>query len=150
MINHTIHCRMKAFDHSDAAKRAFDAYALHVMADSGNCVGRWLAVALEDGHSDGVLYDNRRDCVIHQHHNEMYYAYMQITPGSTNVCELEVFLKVHREMHSKGIRLTDPDHRAGGRTVIPRLTTEDQRSQLHSIRSGGRSRPSNLILPGEF
>jgi len=150
MIRHSQGCPMAAFDHSDAAKRVVDIYALHLMADPINAIGHWLAVALEDGHSDGVLYDTRRECVTHQHHNEQYYAYVQIAPASMDMCAAEAFLKMHRRMYANGVRLTDPEHRNGGRSVIPRLTQEDQRSQMRSIRNGGRTRPSNLILPGEF
>jgi hypothetical protein len=149
MLNHTPGCPMSAFRHSDGAKRVSDTYALHFVVDPVNAIGHWFAVALEDGRTDGVLYDTRQECVSHQHHNEMYYAYIQIAPSVMDTCAAEVFLKTHRQLYASGVRLTDPAHRNGGLSVIPRLTKEDQRSQMRSIRSGGRIRSSNLILPGD-
>jgi hypothetical protein len=110
-------------------------------------IGKWFATALADGTGDGVLYDSKHDCVAHQHHNEQYYAYVQITPASMSYCEAEVFLAIHRRMYDSNVRLTDPEVRHGGPDVIPRLNAEDQYSMLHSIRTRGCSRPSNLIIP---
>lgn len=145
---HSIQCQKYGWqgEHSDAAKRLKDEYALHRLADPIGHIGRWFAVALQDGTSDHVLYDTRRDAVIHQHHNEMYYAYIQIVPSTMTMCDTEAFLAGVRKMYDKGIRLTDPDHRAGGREVITRATLEDQRSLMRTITRG--TRPSNLIIPG--
>jgi hypothetical protein len=146
-MNHSPWCRQKAFDHSDAAKRCSDQYELHRMALGDDAVGKWIAVALVDGSSDGVAYDGKRDAITHQHHNEQYYAYIQICPTGMSPCEAEAYLKIHREMYDKGMRLADPDHAKGGHSMIPALTNEDMRSRFQSIRSGGRTRPSGLYLP---
>lgn len=142
-------CRARAFEHSDAAKRTRDQYELHRMALPLECIGKWFAVALLDGTSDGVLYAGKQETVRHQHHNEQWYAYVQINPGGMSVCEAEAFLKIHRDMYDKGVRLHDPDASSGGHSLIPALSAEDQRSRRNSIRSGGRRRPSGLIMPGE-
>lgn len=133
-------------EHTDAAKRVSDTYRLHRLADYFANLGRWIAVALSDGTSDGELYDSKSDCVIHQHHNEMYYAYIRISPHDMTPCASEAYLKVHRTMYDKGIRLADPDHRSGGMDLIPRVAREDMRSLMRSVRSGGRIRPSNLTF----
>lgn len=148
MTLHNINCQRSGFsgEHSDAAKKVSDQYRLHRLADPIGNLGGWIAVALNDGASDGVLYASRKDCVTHQRHNEMWYAYIQIIPSDMAPCDAEIFLAVHRRMYDKGIRLTDPDHRAGGRSMIPRVSAEDQRSQLSAIFNGGK--PSNLIIPG--
>jgi hypothetical protein len=146
---HTIQCKSKAFDHSDAAKRASDNYNLHRVTNPYDSIGKWIAVALSDGSSDGVLYDTKKECVSHQHHDEMWYAYIRINPSSMMPCDAEIFLRMHRMMYDKGIRLADPDDVKGGRDVIKRSTSEDQFSLLRSIRSGGTIRPSNLLLPGD-
>lgn len=135
-------------EHSDAAKRLRDEYALHRLTDPIGNTGRWFAVALQDGSSDHVLYDTRRDAVTHQHHNEMYYAYIQIVPATMTLCDAESFLAAVRKIYDSGTRLTDRDHRAGGREVIARATQEDQYSLIRSINRGGLERPSNLIIPG--
>jgi hypothetical protein len=142
-------CRARAYDHSDAAKRCSDTYELHRTVRPLECIGMWFAVALIDGTSDGELYDGKRDAIIHQHHNEQYYAYVQINPGPMSPCASEAFIRVHRDMYDKGVRLADPGHNKGGHSLIPSLTAEDMRSVRTSIRSGGRTRPSGLIVPGD-
>lgn len=133
-------------EHSDAAKRISDTYRLHRLADPIGSIGHWFACALSDGDSDRTLYDTRRDAVIHQRHNEEYYFFIQVIPGDMNHCQAESALAGVRKLHDAGIRLTDRDHRAGGRVMIPRVTIEDQNAQLNSILYG--TRPSNIILPG--
>jgi hypothetical protein len=128
--------------HSDAAKRASDIYNLHRIGAGYAAIGRWFAVALSDGRSDNVLYDNRRDAVIHQHHNEHHYTYIVINLKSSNPCEMEVMLKVQRSLADKGMKMADPDHHAGGMDVIKRSTAEDQYAQSIGVNS-------NLIMPWE-
>lgn len=130
----------------DAAKRVSDTYALHKSADPLGSIGKWFAVAMSDGTSDGVLYDTRQECVAHQHHNEMYYAYLQVTPGSLRtVRECKMWLVATRKMYDAGFRMTDPNARGGGRELIKRATVEDQRSLIRSLFQG--TKPSNLISP---
>jgi hypothetical protein len=129
--------------HSDAAKRVSDAYRLHRSALGVAAVGKWIAVALADGASDGVLYDSKTDAVRHQHGNEVWFAYLTIGPWDMDTCQAEDYLAAVRLWYEAGIPLTDP------REVIPRATVEDQRSLMRSIANGGRSRPSGLIYPGE-
>lgn len=125
--------------HSDAAKRVHDNYHLHRTADYFASLGKWIAVALQDGSSDGVLYDSKQDAITHQHHNEQWYAYIQITPANMTVCSAEIFLGVTRRLYDKGFRMVDPDHRGGGRELIKRASFEDQVSLL-------RGKPTNLSI----
>lgn len=124
--------------HSDPAKRISDHYAVHRLADPIGSIGHWFGVALADGTSDGTLYDSRRDCVIHQKHNESYYAYIQIIPGYMNECQAESFLSAQRKLFEADIRLTDRDHHAGGISLIPRVTFEDQMAQMFKLTGGKR------------
>jgi hypothetical protein len=135
--------------HTDAARRVSDTYRLHRLAAGLDAIGQWFAAALADGTSDGVLYQCKRDAVRHQHHNEQWYAFVCINPGDMSVCDAEEFLAINRMFCDKGLRLSDPDHARGGREVIQRVAAEDQRSLMRSIANGGRSRPSNLVYPGE-
>lgn len=131
--------------HSDAAKRIADSYALHLIGAGDAAYGRWFAAALADGRSDGALYDSRGDAVRHQHHNEDRYIFIPIRPGRFTVCDAHTLLGCNRLLAATQRALLDRGHRAGGRVIIPRLTSEDQRAQVRSILTG--SAPTNLILP---
>jgi hypothetical protein len=124
---------MKAFSHSDPAKRLSDTYNLHRLAIGLDAVGKWFAVSLAEGRSDDVLYDHKRDCVRHQQHNEQLYAFIKIVPAGMNHCEAEVMLAKHRQMYDAGLRLTDPEDRHGGPDVIKRLTAEDELAAMLGI-----------------
>jgi hypothetical protein len=143
IVAHSQNCPNRGKLHSDAAKRVSDAYRLHTSALGAAAAGRWIAVALADGSSDGALYDTKTDAVRHQHGHETRFAYVAIGPWDMDTCEAEEYLVAVRLWYDAGIPLTDP------REVIPRATVEDQRSLMRSVRGGGRTRPSGLIYPGE-
>lgn len=142
MIHHEPWCQQKAFGHSDAAKRLYDTYNIHRLALGYDAIGKWFASALADGKSDDVLYDSKRDCVAHQHHNEDYYTFIKIGPPSMNECEAEVMLKAARNLYDIGLRIADPDDRHGGFDVIKRLSIEDQLAQARGMNT-------NLRMPWE-
>lgn len=147
---HEIRCPLNGteLEHSDAAKRLSDTYRLHRLADPIGSIGHWFAAALVDGRSDNVLYDSRRDAVWYQKHNEEYYFYTQIGPYDMNQCQAESVLSGAQKIaDTPGMKLTDRDHRAGGRSLIPRLTVEDQQAQMRSLLSGGRMPQRNIRLP---
>lgn len=137
---HVPQCPLKAFHHSDAARRFADEYNLHRIGDQYGSVGKWIAVRLDDGSSDHVLYDTKQDAIRHQHHNEKFYAFVRIVPTTMNVCDAEIYLGSLRKLYDAGFRLTDPDNRHGGPDVIKRITREDQFAQM-------RGRSTNLYLP---
>jgi hypothetical protein len=95
LIPHTPTCMRKGMGHSDAAKRCSDTYRLHRSANLTNAIRKWIAVALADGTSDGVLYDTKRDAVRHQHHNEQFYAFVCIGPHDMAPCDAEEFLELN-------------------------------------------------------
>lgn len=131
--------------HSDAAKRLRDTYSLHQIASDTagrDAVGKWFASALEDGSSDGTLYDSKKECIRHQKHNEQRYTYIRIVPHTMNVCEAEVMLATARRLYASGLRMIDPDDRHGGKELIRRLTIEDQLAQM-------RGAVQNLRMPWE-
>lgn len=131
-MRHTSYCR--TLQHSDAAKRIADEYALHQIAgELGGNVGRWFAVAIADGTSDHTLYDSRLDAITHQHHNEYYYCYIQIVPSQMSVCDAELYLSGVRKTYEARKAMMDRNHHAGGREIIPRLAAEDQRAQIAGI-----------------
>lgn len=150
LVPHDAGCkyaRPESGGHSDAAKRASDWHNLH-RAVGLDTIGRYIAVALSDGSSDGILYDTKRDAVRHQHHNENFYAFMAIQVASVTVCAAESFLYTHRLVYKAGGRMSDPDHYGGGRQIIPRLQKEDHARQDYALSMRGLVKPSNLIIPG--
>jgi hypothetical protein len=124
LVKHDKDCPGKGFGHSDGAKRIYDTYHLHRTADLYGAVGQWFAASLNDGTTDGHTYPNRKEAIRHQHHNEQYYTYIQITPANMTVCSAEVMLTVARRLYSKGFRITDPDD--ARREPIKRTNAEDQ------------------------
>lgn len=118
--------------HSDAAKRIVDVYNMHRAADPYGCIGFWIACALNDGSSDNVLYESKRDAIKHQHHNENYYTFIQIVPSTMTECEAEVMLKVARMAYDSGMRVTDGLSR---HDLIKRLGWEDQLALADGIAS---------------
>jgi len=146
VVAHDLNCPRQT-PHSDAAKRVADVYNLHRTAAGADAIGRWIAVALADGTSDQVLYDGKADAVRGQKHNEQFYAFIRIVPCSMSPCEADSFLRTSRAAYDAGMRLADPDHRAGGRELIPRLTVEDEFARVAAIISRGRTPQTNLILP---
>jgi hypothetical protein len=120
--------------HSDAAKQVSDIYNLHKAA--GAPAGHWIAVALADGASDGTAYPGKAAAVAHQHHNEWWFAFIQLQPGSLSVCAAESLLRWHRQQAR--LRLPDRDDaRHGGLDVIPRLAREDHMRQLAALNGHG-------------
>ena len=131
---------MRGIGHTDAAKRVSDGVNLHMLAsDAGwawdNVKGRFMAFRLENGATDGVLYDSKRDAVRHQS-DEMLCMYIKLHGGAMTVCEAEIMLKIHRQAYSNGFRLTDPDAKNGGRDIIPRMATDKALNQIRTLNRG--------------
>lgn len=131
---------------SDAAKRASDEYNLHRVADPFGNIGKWIAVRLSDGTSDHVLYDSKTSAVRGQHHNENFYAYVQIGPWPFSPNDAETYLRKNREMYDAGFRLADRNAENGGLDAIPRITEVDERNRFAAL--FGKGKPSNIIIPG--
>lgn len=102
---------------SDAARRASDIVNNHLVADRSNA-GKWVALRLSDGGSDGVLYDERADAIRHQLH-ETQCCYAQIPPSGMPVAEAESFLNYNRRLYAAGFRMPDPKTGPNVEPVIP-------------------------------
>jgi hypothetical protein len=135
-ITHQPGCPRSYGPHSDPAKRIYDTYHLHRIAGLDASLGKWFASKLSDGTTDNVLYDSKTEAVNHQHHNEEYFVFTQVTMANMSQCDAEIWLGVARRMREKGIRMHDP------REVIKRATREDQSALI----SG---KAVNLMWPGE-
>lgn len=118
--------------HSDAAKRFSDWYNLHKAAGSRG----WIAVALADGGSDGVVYDTRHAAVAHMFPRERWYFYCSLAAPSMTVCAADSVLRYKRVMNELEGPHTDRDAPHGGLEVIPRLAIEDQEAQIRAVRTG--------------
>lgn len=98
--------------YSDAARRCADIITGHIVL--GNS-GRWAAIRLSDGGSDGIPYDTRADAIRFQLH-ETQCAYVKIPIDRMEPQHAEIFLRFNRLAYDAGFRLTDPDDK---RELIP-------------------------------
>lgn len=90
---------------SDAAHRYSDAMRLHIVAGQA---GRWAAIRLSDGGSDGVAYDSKQDAVRHQLH-EFQCLYTLIPPDDVSPRIAEHSLAFNRWLYDHNMRFIDPD-----------------------------------------
>jgi hypothetical protein len=98
----------------DAAARISEAYNLHVVAHPDN-VGKYIACRLDDGSSDGTLYDTWKDAIRDKDPFADLYCYPRIIPSGMVVEHALAFLKAARRAHVMGLRFTDPDDVRRGR-----------------------------------
>lgn len=115
------------FGHTDDAKRLSDAANLHWAAAEWGSVGKFIAFDLNDGSTDGNLYDSRIDAVRHQS-NEYNCGYIHLHPLGMTPCEAEILLKTARQL-SKAF----PGGQHGNRTPIMRITREGLMSQMRAL-----------------
>ncbi len=113
-----------AFGFDDASKRCADQVNLHAVAGG---FGRWVAIRLSDGGSDGVLYDTRRDAIRHQLH-ETLCAYIVVPLIGMQYREAQAVLHVHRKTYDQGHRMADPEGRQA-EPMIP-IREESYRGRL--------------------
>jgi hypothetical protein len=128
-------CRSHPFGHADSARRMADTVNLHWTAQQWDAIGKWVAVRLSDGGSDGVLYDRKADAVRHQF-SEYQCAYVRIIRDQMSVCEAHTFIEVSRRAYDAGFRLTDPDSRSGGRDLLLSARIEERQKVLNILRTG--------------
>ncbi len=91
--------------YSDEARRCSDAVNL-ALETSG--FGKWLAIRLSDGGTDGEYYDSMSEAIKHQLH-ESQCAYLKVPPDGMGLHEAELWLAAVRKIYDAGFRITDPD-----------------------------------------
>lgn len=93
----------------DIAKRMADTVALHQVAlDKGAILaGRYVAIRLADGGSDGIAYDTYAECVTHQRHEATRMAYFKLPLERWNAPTCDVLLWYTRKCYDSGWRV-DP------------------------------------------
>jgi hypothetical protein len=85
---------------SDAAKRFSDGMALHCAAGS---YGRWMAVRLSDGGTDGIPYELLADAMRHQlHPTQCLYVRVALAPIPPQ--EADAVLGYYRRAYDHGWR----------------------------------------------
>lgn len=89
--------------YSDAARRAHETVNTHLVVDPEGNRGRWVAIRLSDGGSDGVVYDHVIDAANHQLHYQTC-MYLRIPWGGLPVAEAETLLTYHRRVYDAGNR----------------------------------------------
>lgn len=98
---------------SDAARRMSDHINARVVSTPPDELfhNPYMAFALEDGRTDGVLYPTKSEAVRHQP-NEFRYMYFSFrrSMGGCSPKDAQLFLEYHRHAYDNGLRLTDPDN----------------------------------------
>jgi len=97
---------------TDAAKRMSDHINARVAFTPPDELfhNPYMAFALADGSTDGVLYPTKADAVSHQS-NEYRYCYFSFRSAmaGANPKDCQLFLDVHRHTYEQGGRLTAPE-----------------------------------------
>jgi hypothetical protein len=92
----------------DLGRRASSIINSHLAIDREYATGKWVALRMSDGGSDGVLYDTRADAINHQLH-EQYCCYIKITRDGITDAHARRFIELNRKLYDAGCRLADPD-----------------------------------------
>lgn len=100
---------------SDAARRASDAVNLALTADPEGNRGRFLAIRLSDGGTDGVVYDTVAEAALFQLHYKQC-MYLRIPASGIMPREAEVLLNYHRRVYDAG---NVPPYLEGIQLLIP-------------------------------
>jgi hypothetical protein len=77
----------------DDAKRLADAVNLHIHAQGNEAAYKAMAFRLEDGSSDGTLYDTRDDALRAVDNKPGVWGVLQIPPTGTTAIEMVSALK---------------------------------------------------------
>lgn len=101
---------------TDAGKRMAEIITMHIVADREGNKGRWVAIRLSDGGSDGVVYDNVADAANSQLHYRQC-AYVKIPGDGCNAREADVILAYHRKVYDAG---NLPPYLQGVPLIVPR------------------------------
>jgi hypothetical protein len=92
----------------DLGKRAAETINMHLFIDVEHATGKWVAIRMSDGGSDGVLYDTRADAINHQLH-EQFCCYFQLPRTGATPDDARRFIEINRQLYNNGARLADPD-----------------------------------------
>src|ERR1700750_2124067 len=88
----------------DAAARMRDAINLHVVAGALGVRERhlqWVAINLDDGRSDGTVYESRKDAVLHTQNKSRGWFYAKVGAESMGERESIIVLQQARQAFSQ-------------------------------------------------
>ncbi len=96
---------------------------VHVFGtDWSERIRSWVALKLQDGSSDGVLYDSRLAAVRHVPDQRWYafFSFRNAPQGFASLKDAQLFIDYHRMAYAQGAQqaLADPDQPNGGRELI--------------------------------
>jgi hypothetical protein len=96
---------------SDAAKRMADIInGIVTFTPLWELRTKWIAIRLNDGGYDGVLYDSREDAIRHQVDERFCaYACMATMIQGSKPLDCAIFLEFHRQAYDAGMRLHEPE-----------------------------------------
>jgi hypothetical protein len=117
---------------TEEGQRASDVVQGH-LATNPAAVGRWVALRLSDGGSDGVVYDTRADAIRHQHSPE-YCCFVKIPPTGFPPGDASRFLLLSRAFEKGGFRLIDPEDKR--EPIMP--WTDEEFSDVMRVIAGGK------------
>lgn len=117
----------------DAAQRLADTVSLHLVAasDMFEIVGKWCVFRLDDGRSDGALYDSKDDALRHTKHSKDH-CYLRMTPDGITARDAWHFLRANRHPM---IDTTAPEHVINAQTMphMSNMTRAQRRIVNHKI-----------------
>lgn len=94
--------------YDDRARRCSEAVTLAMLGQGTDVVGRWLAVRLSDGRTDGNIYDLKADAVRHQLLPQQC-AYVCIPLEGMTPRQAAIYLSFIEQLYDAGADLADPD-----------------------------------------
>lgn len=92
---------------ADRAKRAHELINIHYLANGTAVTGKWVAIRLSDGGSDGKLYPSKPDARRFQLHPQQC-AYLCLQRSHAEYDEIKVYLDKMEELYNNGYDLSDP------------------------------------------
>lgn len=116
----------------DAAQRMADSIALHqtVLGPGEILRGRFIALQLSDGGSDGTAYESRESAIEYNRNNPSRIVAFQIPMERLNAHICDRLLWYCRSAYDNGVR-EDPRHQI----IIP-TRIEDLLRDIHGIERG--------------
>jgi hypothetical protein len=111
----------------DAARRLWDAVSLHLVADFEQAIRSVVIVHLQDGSTDGALYDSWDDACAKGARDPRWYAPFRITPDGITLRDARLWMAAMRKLGGEARMVpTAPEHivsplifPAGGRKLRP-------------------------------
>lgn len=107
-------------DEKSAVRRMMDAVNLHYQARiasaNDGAPPQFVAIYLEDGSSDGVLYDSREDAAFKTRNYPRVCFYVKVGIETMSFREAAIVFMMNRQAYASGVRFAEEA------PVVPHLT----------------------------